>query len=104
MRLAISPCYAADDVYVGNHVGALEALDAGVTTILDFSHCNNTPEHADAAIAGLRDAGVRALHCYGFFAANPANPAFPDHASRRPTSRDRAHVRRRRGLVGSASR
>ena len=83
MRLAISPCYAADDVYVGNHAGALEALDAGVTTILDFSHCNNTPQHADAAIAGLRDAGIRALHCYGFFAANPANPAFPDHAARR---------------------
>jgi hypothetical protein len=28
---------------VGNYAGALEALDAGVTTILDFSHCNNTP-------------------------------------------------------------
>src|SRR4030095_3411918 len=83
MRLAISPCYAAGDVYVGHHVGALRALDAGVTTILDFSHCNNTPEHADAAIAGLRDAGIRALHCYGFFAANPANPASPAHASRR---------------------
>lgn len=83
MRLAISPHYTADDVWVGNHVGALEALDAGVTTILDFSHCMNTPEHADAAIAGLRDAGIRALHCYGFFAANPANPAFPDHAARR---------------------
>ena len=44
--------YAAEDVYAGNYVGALEALDAGVTTILDFSHCNNTPEHADAALAG----------------------------------------------------
>jgi cytosine/adenosine deaminase-related metal-dependent hydrolase len=83
MRLAISPCYAADDVFVGNHLGALEALDAGVTTILDFSHCNNTPEHADAAIGGLRDAGIRALHCYGFFAATPATPAFPSHAARR---------------------
>jgi cytosine/adenosine deaminase-related metal-dependent hydrolase len=82
MRLAISPAYGADDVWVGNHVGALEALNAGVTTILDFSHCNNTPEHADAAIAGLKQAGVRALHCYGFFAATPASPAFPDHAAR----------------------
>jgi cytosine/adenosine deaminase-related metal-dependent hydrolase len=83
MRLAISPAYAADDVYVGNRTGALEALDAGVTTILDFSHCNNTPEHADAALAGLADTGIRALHCYGFFAASPANPAFPSHESRR---------------------
>ncbi len=44
MRMALSPRCTAEDVYVGNHVGALEALDAGVTTILDFSHCNNSPE------------------------------------------------------------
>ena len=83
MRLAISPAYSADDVYRGNFVGALEALNAGVTTLLDFSHCNNTPDHADAAINGLRDAGVRALHCYGFFASSPENRAFPTHESRR---------------------
>ena len=83
MRLAISPAYAADDVYVGNFVGAIEALNAGVTTVLDFSHCNNTPDHADAAIKGLRDAGIRALHCYGFFAASAENRAFPSHESRR---------------------
>ena len=52
MRMTLSPRCTAEDVYVGNHVGALEALDAGVTTILDFSHCNNTPEHADRARAG----------------------------------------------------
>jgi len=83
IRLTISPAYTADDVHVGNYVGALEALDAGVTTILDFSHCNNSPEHADAAVQGLVDAGIRALHCYGFFASNPANPAFPSHQHRR---------------------
>ena len=83
MRLAISPAYGADDVRVGNHVGALEALDAGVTTILDFSHCNNTPDHADAAVQGLVDAGIRALHCYGFFTATPGNAAFPSHDDRR---------------------
>jgi cytosine/adenosine deaminase-related metal-dependent hydrolase len=83
IRLAISPAYAADDVWIGNHLGALEALDAGVTTILDFSHCNNTPEHADAAVQGLVDAGIRALHCYGFFAATPQSAVYPTHAARR---------------------
>ena len=83
MRLAISPAYSADDVYLGNLAGALEALNAGVTTLLDFSHCNNSPEHADAAVTGLKEAGIRALHCYGFFASSPHNAAFPDHASRR---------------------
>lgn len=83
IRLTISPAYAADDVYVGNYVGALEALNGGVTTLLDFSHCNNSPEHADAAVSGLADAGIRALHCYGFFASSPQNAAFPEHAQRR---------------------
>ena len=82
MRLAISPAYSAEEVYFGNYVGALEALNAGVTTLVDFSHCNNTPEHADAAIDGLRTAGIRALHCYGFFASAPSL-RFPDHATRR---------------------
>ncbi|HKI91138.1 MAG TPA: amidohydrolase family protein, partial [Gaiellaceae bacterium] len=49
----------------GNYLGSLEALDAGVTTVLDWSHINNTPEHADEAIRGLRDASLRAVYCYG---------------------------------------
>ena len=82
MRLTISPAYRPDDVFLGNRLGALEALDAGVTTLVDFSHCMNTPEHADAALEGIRDAGGRAVHAYGFFASAPGNPAFPTHTSR----------------------
>lgn len=82
IRFAISPCYEADDVYQGNYVGALEALNSGVTTILDFSHCNNTPAHADAAVKGLVDSGIRAQYAYGLFESDPAGDAFPDHASR----------------------
>jgi len=52
------------DVYAGNLLGALEALDAGVTTLLDWSMIY-TPAHADAAIQGLRDAGIRAVFAYG---------------------------------------
>ena len=44
--------YRAEDVYIANLMGALEALNAGITTLLDWSHVNNTPEHADAAIEG----------------------------------------------------
>ena len=42
-----------EDVYAGNYAGALEALDSGVTTLLDFSHCMNSPKHADEAVRGL---------------------------------------------------
>lgn len=82
IRLNVSPEYTADDVYAGNFVGALEALDAGVTSILDFSHCNNSPAHADAAIAGLRDAGIRAVYAYGYFPAPVAEPMFTSPAER----------------------
>jgi cytosine/adenosine deaminase-related metal-dependent hydrolase len=82
IRLNISPEYTADDVYAGNYVGALEALDAGVTSILDFSHCNNSPAHADAGLVGLRDAGIRAVYAYGYFPAPVAEPAFASPADR----------------------
>jgi 5-methylthioadenosine/S-adenosylhomocysteine deaminase len=61
----LAPAYRAQDVYAGNYLGALEAIDAGVTTLLDWSHISNTPEHADEAIRGLRDARLRAVYCYG---------------------------------------
>jgi cytosine/adenosine deaminase-related metal-dependent hydrolase len=82
IRMSISPNCAAGDVYAGNLLGALEALEAGVTTILDFSHCNNTPEHADAALQGLRDAGIRAMFAYGYYPAPSGPPSFADHADR----------------------
>ena len=78
----------AEDVYAGNHVGALEALDAGVTTILDFSHCNNTPEHADARAAGpARRRHPRAVRLR-LLPAAARRAAF--HLARRCASRTRA--------------
>jgi cytosine/adenosine deaminase-related metal-dependent hydrolase len=61
----LAPAYRAEDVYAGNLLGSLEAIDAGVTTLLDWSHINNTPEHADAAISGLQETALRAVYCYG---------------------------------------
>src|SRR2546421_4036144 len=57
--------YRPEDVHVGNYAGALEALNGGVTTLLDWSHINNTPDHSDAAIQGLKDAGIRAIYAHG---------------------------------------
>lgn len=82
IRLAISPAYTADDVRLGNRLGALDALNAGVTTLLDFSHCNNTPDHSDGAVQGLRDTGIRAAFCYGFFESSPEATRFGDHTAR----------------------
>jgi len=45
----------SEDAYIGNLIGALRALDAGITTITDLSQVSNTPEHSDALIKGLKD-------------------------------------------------
>src|SRR6478735_9266396 len=61
----LNPLYRPQDVYISNYMGALEALNAGITTMLDWSHISRTPEHADAAIKGLRDSGIRAVYSHG---------------------------------------
>jgi cytosine/adenosine deaminase-related metal-dependent hydrolase len=61
----VGGCYRPEDVYIGDYAGALEALNAGVTTLLDWSHISNTPDHSDAAIQGLKDAGIRAVYAHG---------------------------------------
>jgi 5-methylthioadenosine/S-adenosylhomocysteine deaminase len=60
-----APAYQAEDVYAANLAGALECLNAGITTLVDWSHINNTPEHPDAAVRGLQEAGIRAQYAYG---------------------------------------
>jgi cytosine/adenosine deaminase-related metal-dependent hydrolase len=82
IRLHLSTFFRPEDMYAGNFVGALEALDAGVTTVLDFSHCTNTPAHADAAVRGLRESGLRAIFAYGFYPVPLAEPHFADHDAR----------------------
>jgi cytosine/adenosine deaminase-related metal-dependent hydrolase len=60
------PNYRPEDVYIGNLVSALSALDGGVTTIVDWSHIQNSPAHTDAAIGALQASGMRAMFAYGF--------------------------------------
>jgi len=74
MRLIASTFYTAEDAYLGNLVGALEALDAGVTTLVDHCHILNTPDHAEQAVKGLQDAGIRAIFCFGTYANAPRAP------------------------------
>jgi len=61
----IGPNYSADDTYVGTLISALGALNSGVTTVLDWAHIQNSPQHTDASIRALRDSGIRAVFAYG---------------------------------------
>lgn len=60
----IAPRFRPQDVRIANLAGALEALNAGITTIVDWSHLHDTPEHTDAAVEGFRQAGARVVLGY----------------------------------------
>ncbi|MCA9911048.1 MAG: amidohydrolase family protein, partial [Anaerolineae bacterium] len=62
----LAPSYRPVDAYIGNLVSALGALDAGITTLLDWSHIQASPDHTDAIIESLRVSGMRAVFAYGF--------------------------------------
>ena len=73
--------FRPEDAYIGDLVIALGTLNAGVTTVLDWSHIGNSPEHTDAAIEGLRESGIRGVYAYGGGAAGPENQ-FPEDIRR----------------------
>jgi 5-methylthioadenosine/S-adenosylhomocysteine deaminase len=61
----IAPKHSADDVYAGTLWGALQALDAGITTIADWAHNLQSAAHADADLRGLQESGIRGYFLYG---------------------------------------
>ena len=56
----ISLKHTPEDVYAGTLWGALQALDAGITTIADWAHNDQSPAHADADLRGCRSPAGRA--------------------------------------------
>jgi cytosine/adenosine deaminase-related metal-dependent hydrolase len=64
LRAAFGPFMTPEDVYTATLAGALEALDGGITTIVDWAHIMNSPEHADASVAALRATGMRCVFAF----------------------------------------
>ncbi|MER6910387.1 amidohydrolase family protein [Streptomyces sp. NPDC000594] len=60
--LGHAPRYRPHDMYIGTRLAALTALDAGITTMLDFSHNSRTAAHSDSAVRALLDTGIRGVH------------------------------------------
>lgn len=60
------PAYTPADVHAATLLGASAALSSGVTTLMDWAHIQNSPEHADAGIDALRESGIRAVYGHGW--------------------------------------
>jgi 5-methylthioadenosine/S-adenosylhomocysteine deaminase len=54
-----------EDSYRSVMLGTAEALSAGVTTVHNWAHNVRSPDHADAELSAMRDAGVRGRFAYG---------------------------------------
>ena len=65
MHAAIAPAFRPEDIYISTLMGALNQLDGGVTTLVDWCHNNPTPAHTDAAIDALEQSGIRAVFLHG---------------------------------------
>ena len=65
IRFHHASIHTAEDVYAGTFAGAIAALDAGITTTLDFDHAVNSPDHACEGVRAARDAGIRTIWSYG---------------------------------------
>jgi len=76
----VSMVYRPEDVYINELYGGVAQLDAGVTTVMDVSQIHHSPEHSDAAIEGLRDAGRRGV--FGYFEGWGDRAKYPDDARR----------------------
>jgi 5-methylthioadenosine/S-adenosylhomocysteine deaminase len=78
------------DIFAGNLLSAVEALDAGVTTTVDWSHGLQTIDHGEAALAALRSVPGRFVLAYGNLLGAPwewtNDPAFRSFLARQSPS------------------
>src|SRR6201994_1563791 len=79
--------FRPEDVYAGNLLAAIESVDAGVTTTVDWSHGLRTTDHAEAAVDALEAVPGRFVLAYGNIYAGAwewaTTPEFRDFYTRR---------------------
>jgi len=78
--------FRPQDIYAGDLLSAIEAIDAGVTTSVDWSHNLHTIDHAEAAVDALRSVPGRFVLAYGNIQQAPwewsTTPEFRDFVGR----------------------
>ncbi|GAA3567752.1 amidohydrolase family protein [Amycolatopsis ultiminotia] len=61
----LAPAYSTDDIHLAGRLSAWGAVDAGITTVMDFMHNTRTVDYAVAGAQAFEDAGVRCVHTMG---------------------------------------
>ena len=64
VQTILTPAYGAEDAYAGMLASALGMIETGTTAIVDISQVSHSPEHSDACIRALQEAGIRAVYAY----------------------------------------
>jgi 5-methylthioadenosine/S-adenosylhomocysteine deaminase len=57
----LSEHYTADDVYAATLAGLLQAVESGITTVVDWCDISDVDAHLEAALSAHADAGVRTV-------------------------------------------
>ncbi len=65
MHAGLATVFEPQDLYIATLAGALNQLNCGTTTLVDWCHNNKSPAHNDAAIQGLLESGIRAAFMHG---------------------------------------
>lgn len=65
MHAGLATVFTPDDLHIATLVGALNQINCGTTTLVDWCHNNPTPMHNDAAVAALLQSGIRAAFFHG---------------------------------------
>ncbi|MCS5676385.1 MAG: amidohydrolase family protein [Acidimicrobiales bacterium] len=82
VRMHRARFFTPEDMYAAQLHGALEALDAGVTSVTDYCHNLLSPDHAYESIRGVRESGMRVVWNYGFNFPPQRDPGFGSLAER----------------------
>jgi cytosine/adenosine deaminase-related metal-dependent hydrolase len=65
MHAGLATVFRPEDIYIATLVGALNQINQGTTTLVDWCHNNPTPDHTDVAVRGLIESGIRAAFFHG---------------------------------------
>jgi cytosine/adenosine deaminase-related metal-dependent hydrolase len=92
MHAGLATLFRPEDICIATLIGALNQINLGTATLVDWCHDNPTPAHTDAAVRALFNSSIRAVYFHGSPKPDP-QPRQP-HLSEVPASATRGRADR----------